>query len=106
MGMECHGEPGAAVRSLPAWQTGEVSSVPQPGTVLEAADRNEMQILHSEVQECCRNRDCAGCERALTATSHPNPPGGERKRGLRVIKLLLFVEKDMREDAEWHKSSV
>lgn len=44
MGMGCHGEPGAAVRSLPAWQTGEVSSVPQPGTVLEAADRNEMEM--------------------------------------------------------------
>lgn len=62
---------------------------------------------HLEVQERCGSRGCAGCERGFTVTSHSNPSGGERKRGLRVIRLLLLVEKDTRrEKAEWHKSSM
>lgn len=69
--------------------------------------QNETQMLHLEVPERCGNRNSSGCEMGFTATSHSNPSGGERKRGLRVIKLLLFVEKDTRrEEAEWHKSSV
>lgn len=63
--------------------------------------------VNSEVWECCRSRDYAGYERGFTAPSHWNPSGGERKRGLGVMRLLLLVEEDTRRaEAEWHKSSV
>lgn len=69
--------------------------------------KGQTQMPHLEVQEHCGSRGCAGCERRFSATSHSNPSGGERKRGLRVIRLLLLVEKDTRrEKAEWHKSSM
>lgn len=72
-----------------------------------AWDRNETQMPHLEVWELCRNRDCTGCERSFTAPFHSNPSGGEWKRGLGVMRLLLLVEEDTRrEEAEWHKSSV
>lgn len=87
---------GAAVQE-PSCRAGSGSEqCPQPGTVGEATDTNEMQMPRSGVRERGGSWGCASSERAFTATSHSNPSGGEKNRGLRVIRLLLLVGKGTR----------